>query len=364
MKKTKIIVPALAVLLLSTAASVSGTVAWFSMNTSINVTGMTVTTKVSSSLQIAEHNDEAEYSNDDLPQARAGIIEPASTINGNDFYYTTNANGLGDANANQYQAYSEAASPAVDPTNTLSNAKKNAAGKGNYYDKNFNEAYGFAYNNADDSTDVAFAYIDYSFYLKANIIGDAQKIALSKCNLLYQGAALSTEWAWRVAVFSQAVSENTEVDDATVTGTASNLVSILDLAKSRNQNEITATKLAEDASTTGYYEDPQCTEDPTDDEADGATYYYQRSAEFGSPKAVSATTGEPVAIPKANLAANVATGVSGTVRYKVVVRLWLEGEDVSCTSETFATLTNSWTLGIAFALRSTDGITEMTSVAA
>ena len=56
MKKTKIVVPALAVLLLSTAASVSGTVAWFSMNTQIKVTGMTVTTKVSSSLQIAENN--------------------------------------------------------------------------------------------------------------------------------------------------------------------------------------------------------------------------------------------------------------------------------------------------------------------
>ena len=55
MKKTKIIIPALGMLLLSTAASVSGTVAWFSMNASVTVTGMTVTTKVSSNLQIAEY---------------------------------------------------------------------------------------------------------------------------------------------------------------------------------------------------------------------------------------------------------------------------------------------------------------------
>lgn len=42
MKKTKLIVPALGLLLVSTAASVSGTVAWFSMNTSVTATSMTV----------------------------------------------------------------------------------------------------------------------------------------------------------------------------------------------------------------------------------------------------------------------------------------------------------------------------------
>lgn len=42
MKKTKILVPAAGLLLLSTAASVSGTVAWFSMNTSVNATNMKV----------------------------------------------------------------------------------------------------------------------------------------------------------------------------------------------------------------------------------------------------------------------------------------------------------------------------------
>ena len=42
MKKTKIIIPALALLLLGTAASVTGTVAWFSMNADVTATGMTV----------------------------------------------------------------------------------------------------------------------------------------------------------------------------------------------------------------------------------------------------------------------------------------------------------------------------------
>ena len=49
MKKTKIIIPALGILLLSTAASVSGTVAWFSMNKTVTATGMSVTAKSDSS---------------------------------------------------------------------------------------------------------------------------------------------------------------------------------------------------------------------------------------------------------------------------------------------------------------------------
>ena len=49
MKKTKIIIPALGLLLLSTAASVTGTVAWFAANASVTATGMQVTAKSNSS---------------------------------------------------------------------------------------------------------------------------------------------------------------------------------------------------------------------------------------------------------------------------------------------------------------------------
>lgn len=45
MKKTKIIIPAIGMLLLSTAASITGTVAWFSMNTTVTATGMQVKAK-------------------------------------------------------------------------------------------------------------------------------------------------------------------------------------------------------------------------------------------------------------------------------------------------------------------------------
>lgn len=53
MKKTKIIIPALGMLLLSTAASVTGTVAWFSMNNFVNATQMKVTAKADSGIVIS-----------------------------------------------------------------------------------------------------------------------------------------------------------------------------------------------------------------------------------------------------------------------------------------------------------------------
>ena len=48
MKKTKIIIPALGLLLLSTAASVTGTVAWFAANASVTANGMQITAKTES----------------------------------------------------------------------------------------------------------------------------------------------------------------------------------------------------------------------------------------------------------------------------------------------------------------------------
>ena len=48
MKKTKVIIPALGLLLLSTAASVTGTVAWFAANSTVTATGMSITAKTDS----------------------------------------------------------------------------------------------------------------------------------------------------------------------------------------------------------------------------------------------------------------------------------------------------------------------------
>lgn len=55
MKKSKIIIPALAMLVMSTAATVTGTVAWFTMNTTASAEGMVVAAKTNGSLIVKEN---------------------------------------------------------------------------------------------------------------------------------------------------------------------------------------------------------------------------------------------------------------------------------------------------------------------
>ena len=389
MKKTKIVIPALAVLLLSTAASVSGTVAWFSMNTAINVTGMTVTTKVSSSLQIAENNLEAEFSNANLNQVRAGLLEPASTVDGDSYFYTTDARSNGAARQPSYVAYDESDirngdDPRTTPTveenfsNALSNDYAAVTGKTSY-DPKFHDAYGFpAYDpeaatttGTTSSNEVPFAYIDYSFYLKA-FMQNTEKIALTNCNMLYSGGSLGQEHAWRVAFFAHEVNLGVAENNATTTSDSDNLISILDFAQSKNQNEIEAVQIAEgdtvpadtlhakadlsDAALVGANEGKATA-------GQAGTYYKAKAGETG-PKAVSATdaiatvTGQSAGV---NNEAAITVTTSTTHIFKVVVRLWLEGEDVTCKSDTFATLTNAWTLELGFKLGSEAGVRNITN---
>lgn len=59
MKKTKVIIPALGMLLLSTAASVTGTVAWFAANASVTATGMQLKAKTDSEYLVISHDGTA-----------------------------------------------------------------------------------------------------------------------------------------------------------------------------------------------------------------------------------------------------------------------------------------------------------------
>lgn len=90
MKKTKIIVPALGMLLLSTAASVTGTVAWFSMNTTVTASNMKVQAKAEKGILINEeatatdtHWDELATTNQENPS----VLYPASTEDGVTWYH-------------------------------------------------------------------------------------------------------------------------------------------------------------------------------------------------------------------------------------------------------------------------------------
>lgn len=349
MKKTKIVVPALAVLLLSTAASVSGTVAWFSMNATVNVTGMTVTTKVSSNLQIAEHNNETQYT-DALTQSRSGVLEPASSVDGVAFFHTVRASGAGVAKpdgANTYKTYNE--------NESLSNV---GAGK-TAYDAVFNTDYGFATPITDSN--VCYGYIDYSFYLKGGYSDNAHRISMTKCEIAYNnGGNVDTARAWRVGMFVQKA--NTLNADVSTAVADTDLVTILDFGDySKNQNEVEAVTFTENytipAST--FYANANLTGDAleagTASAAQVGKTFYKASSATG-PMAVNGNSNTSLAAvendgEEAIVDDNIS--INTTQRYKVTVRLWLEGEDVSCTSTTFANLTSAWTLDLQFGLGTT-----------
>ena len=56
MKKTKVIIPALGILLLSTAASVTGTVAWFTASNTVKVSGMNIQAQAEQGIVIANES--------------------------------------------------------------------------------------------------------------------------------------------------------------------------------------------------------------------------------------------------------------------------------------------------------------------
>ena len=300
MKKTKIVVPALAVLLLSTAASVSGTVAWFSMNNKVSVTGMSVTTKVSSSILISGTNADAASYGDELNQTRTGVLEPASTVNGVDYFYTTNAVTSGDAKENVYKSYSEAEitdNPLTDGADPdWSNALANTNAGKTHYDVLFNNAYGFT---GADTAHVSYAYIDYTFYLKATNTSNATThLRMTECLMKYANGAIS-EKAWRVAVFSQEVTAYAQNISAPASGDKKTMLAL------------------------------------------------SGAANFDGNQAVASTTGlGSVTYGTAASLLDVAAG--DTAWQKVTVRLWLEGEDTTCNNETFAELVDQYTLKLSF----------------
>ena len=266
------------------------------MNNNVTVSGMAVTTKVSSNLLISQDNVEANFAGT-LSQTRQALLEPSSTINAIDYYYTSTANvkGNGDAKNDSYTAYDE------DTALSHDNAGKTA------YDDGFNSNYGIS-SPAATATGVAYGYVDYTFYLKAyNTEADAQDLKLTELNLKYNNGIVSDK-AWRVALIAQSATAGTPVNDAAV---AANVVSIFTLPGATNFAANTAVSGPAAVSTLSY---------------GSSKTAYNQSGVIGS------------------------IAVGATAYYKVILRLWLEGEDTSCTVDTYATLTNAYTLDVKFEL--------------
>lgn len=154
--------------------------------------------------------------------------------------------------------------------------------------------------DATTSSPDALGYVDYVFELKAvNGSTSTKSLKLTQLNLTYKGVETEQK-AFRVAMFVEKYNETayTMVSEATL-GTA----------------EIFA---------------------------------YAGSAYFDS-KAVSGTsTTAAVTLTSSGITKDVAAGK--TEYYKVVVRIWLEGQDTTCNNDTFASLTKNWAIDFAFEL--------------
>lgn len=317
-KKTsakKKLLPAIGMLAISGAMLASSTFAWFTMNKSVEVTGMKVHTVVGSNLLISETNANAASYGNSLEQTRECLLEPASTVNGINYFFTSTSNvdARGDAKTNTYTAYNE--------TESWTSAHT-AAGK-TKFDQAFNTNYGLGTIEKDtDKTynDVAYGYVDYTFYLKAvNSETTPQDLILDKLELKYDNGTVS-EKAWRAALI---VDEATEYVAYSGTLASTNVKSIYSMPSATN---------------------------------------------FESGKAVASTTATGVlayGTENATTAYNATAvldnvGVGATKYYYVTVRLWLEGEDETCNNSTFATLTDDYTLDLEFSMA--DGKTGVTSI--
>ena len=111
MKKTKIIIPALGILLLSTAASVTGTVAWFSMNEKVTATKMSIKAKGEAGIAIAAYTGENQGTApvasafSDTADATAQSLEnmrPTWTNDGDKWYHAKSTNSNSAAASAQY----------------------------------------------------------------------------------------------------------------------------------------------------------------------------------------------------------------------------------------------------------------------
>ena len=267
------------------------------MNQRVTVAGMEVKTKVSSNLLINTENTEATFATA-ITQEQQEILEPVSTINGVNFFYTLDAKADGSKNnpttgegAVEYTTYN------------ISTAASNTS---NYANK-FSEDYSLTKTAADaliDGKEGAVGYVDYTFYIKAtNAEESAQAVKMTRCNLKYNNAVLSGDSeagkAWRVGLFAQEVAKG-----AAGSGDGT-LKTVLGLS--------------------------------------GASY-------FTATNQAVASTSTKSSVSLFGTAANIDTALASgaTKYYKVVVRLWLEGEDTSCNNDTFAKLTSSWKLDLAF----------------
>lgn len=288
------IVSAAAMLAVSASMLGTSTYAWFTMNTQVTVTGMSMKTVVDSNLQIdnaAPTNgggwsagsfatNDSTFANSITQTISNEVLVPVSTVDGYGYWFTdpTNVKGNGDATTDAYTEY------------TL------AGLKGKY------------------GTTVTHGYLDYHFVLKAtNTTDTAQKIVLNKLKMTYTPGTSETDTdkAWRVAILGK------EFTTAAVNGAKT----LPDIAT----GNASVTKIYTPAGATNFT--PGEAVDSTNGTA-AVTY----SSAVGDSEIFT-------------------VNANSTKYYEVVMRVWLEGEDTTCYTGLFNDLQNgAWALEAGFKL--------------
>lgn len=303
---------AVAMVLVSSIALGSSTYAWFAINTKVTATGMAVKTQVSNNLFIAPDTTDSDSAVDEktfttsLVQNVPGTLEPVSTVDGVNYFYTATNNAAvsGDALSDVYIAYN--------------------AGNTADFNKNY-------------QTTGAVGYVDYAFRLKAINAGTAQQdVVLTGLNLVYGGKDDAGAPAYRVAMFVQDLGTTQGAGADVAANQVNGVYAVGGENGYKYQTAGMAVKAAADA-------DPDV-------------------------KAIASLEFNNKTI---NTASNSKIGTvdPGTTHYyKVVIRLWLEGEDKACTNTTFAALTDEWAMDVAVELKNegaaaTDGVAALTAKA-
>ena len=310
MKKNKRkLLSAIGMLTVSATMLVTSTFAWFTMNKRAKVENLSLKATVSSNLLISPNNSSDATYDKELKKNISALLAPSSTVNGIDYFYTLDAAADGHKAKGPNDEY-----PFLRYTETKSLDVLDTYAEKDKYDAVFNLNYNISTANPQEAGEykTAYGYVDYVMYLKATSTEENQKIVINKCNLLYKGNVLEDK-AWRAAVFVQETSAKTQ---PTSIGT---LVSIIAPAEAKNHN----TGLAADT-----------------------------ISSIGTIQKES----KEVIIDN--------TITSGNSKYyKVVVRVWIEGEDTTCTTEIYGNKTDKYTLDLEYIIdKETNGVTTIGSV--
>ena len=296
MKLSRKLVSAVVLFLISALMITTTTLAWFSMNSEVTATGMQVTATAGDNVMVYKtpsqmQVEDALFQNAAVLPHKVVKLAPASSANGTDFYYVKgdNVNGTGGMiRPMEYIPYDAGSSESVNE---------------------FNQNY---------RTTGSVAYTEYIFQLKASNAQEfAQELVIASLDLTYGGTTAGTQKAFRVAVFADAFPADPDPDDAVypTVGTET-LISILgpEGAAYRSNRTEAGTLIGQTVGTDAH-----------------GIFEMHDVALYGEE-------------------ASLGTVLPGeTVYYRVIVRLWLEGEDTTCGNATFAPLGDAWALDLSIA---------------